>query len=101
MVSLSGLLPEDEALESPQAHVVTRWVGADPAEALPDVTRFELPGTGVVLLCSDGLWESTSRRRRDWPGWPCPPRNLTRSARPGRWSGSPSTPAAGTTSPWP
>ncbi len=55
MVSL-GLLPEEEALESPQAHVVTRWVGADPAEARPHVTRFEPPGTGVVLLCSDGLW---------------------------------------------
>jgi serine/threonine protein phosphatase PrpC len=55
MVSL-GLLPEEEALESPQAHVVTRWVGADPAEAKPHVTRFEPPGTGVLLLCSDGLW---------------------------------------------
>jgi serine/threonine protein phosphatase PrpC len=55
MVSL-GLLPEDEALDSPQAHVVTRWVGADPAEAKPHVTRFEPPGAGVVLLCSDGLW---------------------------------------------
>ncbi len=55
MVSL-GLLPEEDALESPQAHVVTRWVGADPAEAKPHVTRFEPPGTGVVLLCSDGLW---------------------------------------------
>jgi serine/threonine protein phosphatase PrpC len=55
MVSL-GLLPEEEALESPQAHVVTRWVGADPAEAKPHVTSFEPPGEGVVLLCSDGLW---------------------------------------------
>jgi len=55
MVSL-GLLPEEEALESPQAHVVTRWVGADPAEAKPHVTRFEPPGEGVLLLCSDGLW---------------------------------------------
>ena len=55
MVSL-GLLPEEEALDSPQAHVVTRWVGADPAEAQPHVERFEPPGAGVVLLCSDGLW---------------------------------------------
>ena len=55
MVSL-GLLPAEEALESPQAHVVTRWVGADPAEARPHVTRFEPPGAGAVLLCSDGLW---------------------------------------------
>ena len=55
MVSL-GLLPEDEALDSPQAHVVTRWVGANPAEARPHVERFEPPGPGVLLLCSDGLW---------------------------------------------
>jgi len=55
MVSL-GLLPEEEALDSPQAHVVTRWVGANPAEAQPHVKRFKPPGTGVLLLCSDGLW---------------------------------------------
>ncbi|HUY46980.1 MAG TPA: PP2C family serine/threonine-protein phosphatase [Streptosporangiaceae bacterium] len=55
MVSL-GLLQEAEALDSPQAHVVTRWVGAENGEAAPHVTRFEPPGAGVLLLCSDGLW---------------------------------------------
>jgi serine/threonine protein phosphatase PrpC len=52
----AGLLHESEALTSPHAHVVTRWVGADPAEAPPHVGTFEPPGPGVLLLCSDGLW---------------------------------------------
>ena len=52
----AGLLPEDEALTSPHAHVVTRWVGADPGEATPHVVTFEPPGPGVLMLCSDGLW---------------------------------------------
>ena len=52
----AGLLHESEALTSPHAHVVTRWVGADLAEASPHVATFEPPGPGVLLLCSDGLW---------------------------------------------
>jgi serine/threonine protein phosphatase PrpC len=52
----AGLLHESEALTSPHAHVVTRWVGADPAEAPPHVATFEPPGAGVLMLCSDGLW---------------------------------------------
>jgi serine/threonine protein phosphatase PrpC len=52
----AGLLPEDEALTSPHAHVVTRWVGADAGEATPHVVTFEPPGPGVLMLCSDGLW---------------------------------------------
>jgi serine/threonine protein phosphatase PrpC len=52
----AGLLPADEALSSPHAHVVTRWVGADPGEAAPHVVTFEPPGPGVLMLCSDGLW---------------------------------------------
>jgi serine/threonine protein phosphatase PrpC len=52
----SGLLGEAEAMASPQAHVITRWLGADLAEPKPHVTRFEPPGPGVLLVCSDGLW---------------------------------------------
>jgi serine/threonine protein phosphatase PrpC len=51
-----GAMNEAEALASPQAHVITRWLGADLAEPEPHVTRFEPPGPGVVLVCSDGLW---------------------------------------------
>jgi serine/threonine protein phosphatase PrpC len=46
----------DEAMKSPQAHVITRWLGADLPELEPHVARFEPPDQGVVLLCSDGLW---------------------------------------------
>jgi serine/threonine protein phosphatase PrpC len=51
-----GLATFEEAMASPQAHVITRWLGADLPAPEPHVTRFEPPGQGVVLLCSDGLW---------------------------------------------
>jgi serine/threonine protein phosphatase PrpC len=52
----AGTLAEAEAMASPQAHVITRWLGADLADTQPHVVRFEPPGPGVVLVCSDGLW---------------------------------------------
>ena len=52
----SGLLGEAEAMASPQAHVITRWLGADITEPRAHVSRFEPPGPGVLLICSDGLW---------------------------------------------
>jgi serine/threonine protein phosphatase PrpC len=36
--------------------VITRWLGADVADPQAHVVRFEPPGPGVVLICSDGLW---------------------------------------------
>jgi serine/threonine protein phosphatase PrpC len=51
-----GTMNEAQALASPQAHVITRWLGADLVEPQPHVVRFEPPGPGVLLVCSDGLW---------------------------------------------
>jgi serine/threonine protein phosphatase PrpC len=51
-----GAMGEAEALASPQAHVITRWLGADLTEPEPHVIQFAPPGPGVVLMCSDGLW---------------------------------------------
>jgi serine/threonine protein phosphatase PrpC len=58
----AGLASEEAAMASPHAHVLTRWLGAeaadlggDPARA-PHVRHFSPPGTGVLLVCSDGLW---------------------------------------------
>jgi serine/threonine protein phosphatase PrpC len=51
-----GEMNEAQALATPQAHVITRWLGADLPEAEPHVVRFEPPGPGAVLVCSDGLW---------------------------------------------
>lgn len=52
----AGLASAEEAMAMPQAHVITRWLGADRPESEPHVARFEPPGPGMVLLCSDGLW---------------------------------------------
>ena len=51
-----GDLTEADAMASPQAHVITRWLGADVTDPQAHVVRFEPPGPGVVLICSDGLW---------------------------------------------
>jgi serine/threonine protein phosphatase PrpC len=52
----AGLASVEEAMASPQAHVITRWLGADLPDPQPHVARFAPPGPGVVLVCSDGLW---------------------------------------------
>ena len=36
--------------------MVTKWIGADFSDPEPHVLRFEPPGPGALLLCSDGLW---------------------------------------------
>jgi serine/threonine protein phosphatase PrpC len=55
-MAAAGLLPEADALTSAEVHTLTRWIGADLSDAAPHIVRFEPPGPGVVLLCSDGLW---------------------------------------------
>jgi serine/threonine protein phosphatase PrpC len=52
----AGLVSEDDAMALPGAHVVTGWIGADGPGTEPHVTTFTPPGPGVLLLCSDGLW---------------------------------------------
>ena len=58
----AGLATEEAAMALPHAHVLTRWLGAeaadlngDPARA-PHVQQFPASGPGVLLICSDGLW---------------------------------------------
>jgi serine/threonine protein phosphatase PrpC len=52
----AGLATMEQAMEMPQAHVITRWLGADMPDPDPHVTRFTPPGPGVIMLCSDGMW---------------------------------------------
>jgi serine/threonine protein phosphatase PrpC len=56
-----GEMTEAEALASPYAHALTKCLGplevGDSLEQIvPDVRARDLAGPGVVLLCSDGLW---------------------------------------------
>jgi serine/threonine protein phosphatase PrpC len=52
----AGLVSEEDAMTLPGAHVVTGWIGADSSGTEPHVTMFAPPGPGVLMLCSDGLW---------------------------------------------
>jgi len=52
----AGLVSEADAMALPGAHVVTGWLGAGAAGTEPHVATFAPPGPGVLVLCSDGLW---------------------------------------------
>jgi serine/threonine protein phosphatase PrpC len=58
----AGLANEETAMALPHAHVLTRWLGAEAADLdgdpgrAPHVERYAPPGVGVLLVCSDGLW---------------------------------------------
>jgi serine/threonine protein phosphatase PrpC len=56
-VVLAGAMSREEAAQAPQAHGITRWLGADAGEnAEPEIVHLTLTGPGYLLLCSDGLW---------------------------------------------
>jgi len=57
----AGLATEAAAMASPHAHVLTRWLGGDDVldgdpKRAPHVEQYSPPGAGILLLCSDGLW---------------------------------------------
>jgi len=50
-------MTEEMAKLSPKCHSITRWLGADANDdAAPGMVNFTIPGSGYLLLCSDGLW---------------------------------------------
>ena len=52
----TGRLGTDEAYADDRSHALVAWLGADAEEITPHVRTVEPGGPGVVLLCSDGLW---------------------------------------------
>lgn len=42
------------------AHVITRWLGADAPDLVPRVYRTRAEGPGWLMTCSDGLWNYAS-----------------------------------------
>ena len=47
-------LTKDDAEEG--SHAIEAWLGADSGAPEPHLARFTPDGPGVVLVCSDGLW---------------------------------------------
>ncbi|WP_435136352.1 protein phosphatase 2C domain-containing protein [Actinacidiphila sp. bgisy144] len=52
----AGLMSEAEAYADARAHAITGWLGADAAEVDPHVAAFQPECPGVVVVCTDGLW---------------------------------------------
>ncbi|WP_232839672.1 MULTISPECIES: phosphatase [Nocardia] len=55
----AGAMDEEAAMRDPRAHTLLRWLGADSGpKPWSDscVRTFRTGGPGVLLLCSDGLW---------------------------------------------
>jgi len=49
-----------QARQSPKAHAITRWLGADAVEdAVPTIVNFTIPSSGYLILCTDGIWNYT------------------------------------------
>ena len=55
----AGLMPQDQAYADPRAHAITGWLGADAYELQPHTASYEPDGPGVLVVCTDGLWNYT------------------------------------------
>ncbi len=54
--AIAAGVPEPAAYAAPQAHVITNWIGGDASDDDPTVTAVDLDAPGLLVLCSDGLW---------------------------------------------
>ncbi|MFI6350774.1 PP2C family protein-serine/threonine phosphatase [Streptomyces sp. NPDC050560] len=52
----AGLMNEAEAYADDRAHAITGWLGADAYELEPHTESYKLDRPGVVVVCTDGLW---------------------------------------------
>ncbi|MGX1544995.1 PP2C family serine/threonine-protein phosphatase [Streptomyces adustus] len=52
----AGLMNEAEAYADERAHAITGWLGADAYELEPHTAAFKPDRPGVLVVCTDGLW---------------------------------------------
>lgn len=50
-----GIAP-DVAYADPDAHIITRWIGGEAESVTPAVVTLDVTEPGLLLVCSDGLW---------------------------------------------
>ncbi|MFD3516791.1 PP2C family protein-serine/threonine phosphatase [Streptomyces sp. NPDC058657] len=59
----AGLMGEAEAYADDRAHAITGWLGADAYEIDPHTASFKPDRPGVVVVCTDGLWNYAEAAR--------------------------------------
>ncbi|MFE3996629.1 PP2C family protein-serine/threonine phosphatase [Streptomyces goshikiensis] len=59
----AGLMGEAEAYADVRAHAITGWLGADAYELEPHTASFKPDHDGVVVVCTDGLWNYAESAR--------------------------------------
>ncbi|MEZ5088746.1 MAG: hypothetical protein R2719_02935 [Micropruina sp.] len=59
-------LPRAEAEAGPHAHTITRWLGRDAPDVVPDTGTVSVGEHSWLVVCSDGLWNYASAP----PSWP-------------------------------
>ncbi|MGH3867373.1 MAG: PP2C family protein-serine/threonine phosphatase [Pseudonocardiaceae bacterium] len=52
----AGTLSPAQAAADRRAHAITAWLGEDADQVEPHVVTIEPEGPGVVVVCTDGLW---------------------------------------------
>lgn len=55
-IANAGIMSREEAARDRRAHVLTRWLGRDAPGGPAHARRVRLGTPGLLLLCSDGLW---------------------------------------------
>lgn len=55
-VLADGMLTPTQAAADRRAHAITAWLGKDATEVDPHVVTIEPESQGVVVICTDGLW---------------------------------------------
>jgi serine/threonine protein phosphatase PrpC len=58
-----GTAPE-VAYADPEAHVITRWIGGDAESVTPAIVTLDVSEPGLLVVCSDGLWNYFEDPRR-------------------------------------
>ncbi len=57
---IDGGMPREQAEVAPQAHAITKWLGADAPDIVPRTGSMTVDADGWLLVCSDGLWNYAS-----------------------------------------
>lgn len=55
-IAAAGVMTREQAHADRRAHVLTRWLGHDSPEGPARARRFRPAAPGLLLLCSDGVW---------------------------------------------